>query len=191
MTADFDYSEFQDEDGPGENLMTRIEGLAKEAVDAEVRVAHLIEQLAEANASLKLVLEKKLPELLDEADLGESTINTPAGHEIKMSTIIRGSISKDNQAKAFKWLEDNNNGGLIKRNIIIDFGKGEEKWADKFERDCAQRKKPLNLKRKMAVNPQTLQAFVRQSLEEGVKIPMEILGVYRQRMAKVKVKADK
>ena len=43
----------------------------------------------------------------------------------------------------------------------------------------------------MAVNPQTLQAFVRQSLEAGEKIPMDLLGVYRQRQAKVKVKVNK
>ncbi len=183
-----DYSDFQQEDAVGGNLMSRIEGLAQEQLDAEAMVATLEERLAEAKAVARGIKEHGLPELLDSADLGESTITTPAGHIIKMGEAIRGSIPKGKEQPAFDWLEDNNNGRLIKRTFTIEFGKGDEVWADKFERDCARRKRPLNLKRKQGVHPQTLQAFVRQQLDEGVAIPMDVFGVYRQRFASVKVK---
>lgn len=185
--AAYDYSEFKSEEIGG-NLMSRIQGLAQDMLDAELRVANLDAQLAEAKATFRNLAEKAMPDLLDEAELGASTIETPAGHVIKMTEAIRGSIPKGKEAPAFKWLEEHDNGNLIKRTITIDFGKNEDKWADKFERDCAQRKKPLNLKRKKAVAPQTLCAFVRVQLDEGVAIPMDVFGVYRQRMAKVKVK---
>ena len=74
---------------------------------------------------------------------------------------------------------------LIKRLFSIEFGREEEKWADKFERDCKQRKKQLHLKRKKFVHPQTLQAFIRGQLEEGVAVPLDIFGVFRQRFVKV------
>ncbi len=188
VQSEHDYSDFQQEDAIGGNLMSRIEGLAQEQLDAEARVAALEEQLAEAKAVALSIKEHKLPDLLDSADLGESTITTPAGHIIKMGEAIRGSIPKGKEQPAFDWLENNKNGRLIKRTFTIEFGKGDEAWADKFERDCARRKRPLNLKRKQGVHPQTLQAFVRQQLDEGVKIPMETFGVYRQRFASVKVK---
>lgn len=186
--AAYDYSEFQGEDHIGGNLMARIEGLAQDQMDAETRVANLEEQLTEAKATLKNLAETKMPNLLDEADLGESEIVTPAGHKIKMHEAIRGSIPKGNEEKAFKWLEDNKNGKLIKRTFAIEFGKDQEKWADKFERDCAQRKKPLNIKRKKGVNTNTLQAFIKKSLEDGMDIPLDVFGAYRQRFAKIKMK---
>ena len=40
---------------------------------------------------------------------------------------------------------------------------------------------------KYAVHPQTLGAWVREMLEEGEDIPIDILGVFRQRTAKVQV----
>jgi hypothetical protein len=187
--ADFDYSDFQSPDDVGDNLMARIQGLAQDHMDAEARVASLEAQVTEAKAVLRDITEKKLPDLLDEADLGESTITTPAGHQVKLGTAIRGSIPKGKEQPAFDWLDKTKNGKLIKRTFTIEFGKGDEAWANKFERDCAKRKKPLNLKRKMGVNTNTLQAFIKQQLEDGVDIPLDIFGAYRQRFAKVTLKS--
>ena len=94
---------------------------------------------------------------------------------------------KANEVKAFAWLEENDQARLVKRQFTVEFGKDEERWADKFQRDCAQRKKPLHMKRKKAVHPQSLQAFVKEQLNEGVAIPMDLFGVMRQRFSKVEV----
>lgn len=192
MTKDapaYDYSEFKSDEPVGENLMARIQGLAQEQIAAETRIASLDEQLAEAKAALRNVKEVQLPELLDEAELGDSIITTPAGYKVQLGVAIRGSIPKVMESKAFLWLEEHENGKLIKRTFAIEFGKGDETWANKFERDCAQRKRPLNIKRKKGVHPQTLQSFVRQQLDEGVDFPMDLFGVFRQRFAKVTVKS--
>ncbi len=183
-----DYSEWESQE-PGGNLMARIEGLAQEQLDAEARVEVLELQLAEAKAASVLVSEKKLPELLEEAQLGKSKIVTPKGFVIKLAEAIRGSIPKGNEEKAHKWLEDNDNGGLIKRTVTIDFNKDQESWAAKFMRDCAQRKKPLNLKIKRAVHASTLRAFIKSALKEGTPIPLDVFGAYRQQFTSVKVKA--
>lgn len=182
-----DYSEWESQE-PGGNLMSRIEGLAQEQRDAEARVEVLELQLAEAKAAAVLVSEKKLPLLLEEAQLGKSKIVTPGGLVITLSEAIRGSIPKGKEDDAHKWLEDNNNGGLIKRTVTIDFNKDQEGWAKKFMRDCAQRKKPLNLKIKRAVHANTLRSFIKSSLADGVPIPLDVFGAYRQQFTKVKVK---
>jgi len=185
----YDYSDFQTEE-IGDNMMARIEGLAQKQVAAEALVESLEAQLVEAKANFRLISEKDIPNLLDEFDLADSTVNTPAGHEVKMATAIRGSIPKANETAAFQWLEDDGNGNLIKRQVTIEFGKDQEAWAAKFQRDCAKRKKPLNMKIKRAVHAGTLQAFVRRKLDEGVDIPMDTFGVFRQRFAKVTVKTE-
>jgi len=183
----YDYGAYQTSEMPvGDNLMARLSGLAADQLQAEARVAKLEEELKQAKEHHRHISENQMPELMEQT--GMETFTTKEGIEISIKSVIRGSIPKDTQEQAFKWLEENNQGKLIKRNFIIDFGKGDEAWAAKFERDLGLRKKPLNVKRKTAVAPQTLQAFVRTALEEGVPIPMNVFGVYRQNFSKVKVK---
>lgn len=187
--TEYDYSKWaSDTLEPGANLMARIEGLAQEQLDAEARVQAITVQLAEAKAALKLVAERKLPELLEEAELAHSKITTPGGLVINVKETIRGTIPKGKEEPAFEWLDENGNGNLIKRTITIDFGKDQEKWAAKFMRDCAQRKKPLNLKNKKGVNTNTMNAFIKQALADGVAIPLDVFGAYRQKFSTVKVK---
>lgn len=183
----YDYSEFEKKAAPvGDNMLARLAGLAADQAHAEARVTRLDEELKQAKETLRHIAENQMPELMEE--VGMETFATTDGLEIKIGSKIRGSIPAASAPAAFKWLEENGHERLIKRTFTIDFNKDEEKWANKFERDLAQRKKPLAVKRKKAVNPQTLCAFVRGQLEEGVAIPMDTFGVYRQRFSTVKIK---
>jgi len=183
----YDYSDFKEDAVPaGANILARIGGIARDQLHAEARVEQLTADLANAKEALRHISENLLPTIMDEA--GQSEDITVDGMAVQIKTAIRGNIPKGKEAPAFAWLEKHGHANLIKRQFTIDFGKDDEKWADKFERDCAKRKKPLNSKRKRTVAAPTLQAFVRGQLEEGTAIPMETFGVHRQRFAKVKVK---
>lgn len=184
----YDYSDYEDaaKPPPGDNILARLGALAADQLQAEARVAQLEADLKQGKEDLRDICENKLPALMEEA--GQAEELTVSGIKIAIKTAIRGSIPKGKEAPAFAWLEKNGHERIIKRQFTIDFGKEEDKWADKFERDCAQRKKPLHLKRKKTVAPQTLQAFVRGQLEEGVAIPMDTFGVFRQKFAKVETK---
>ncbi len=183
---EYDYSADKDDLPLGDNLMARLSGLAAEQMQAEARVAQLDEDILVANEELRHIKENLLPTLMEEAEVEEFT--TRDGVRIEMKEALRGSISKAKQAEAFAWLEEHNHGRIIKRQLTIDFGKEEEDWAKKFERDCAQRKKPLNMKRRKMVAPPTLLAFLKGQLEQGVPIPLDMFGVFRQRFAKVTIK---
>ena len=180
----FDYGDFADMQAAVSDL-ERLQNLIQMQVEAEAYVEACTERLDEATRSLNNLKFFTVPDLMDKLSIKNHT--TTKGVELKMSEVIRGSIPEVNAEKAFAWLEENDYGKLIKRTFNIEFGKGDEAWANKFERDCAARKRPLNLKRKKGVHAQTLQAFVRAELEKGTDIPMELFGVYRQRFAKVKI----
>ena len=183
----YDWSQHStsEEQGVGDNAMARLSALAQEQVEVEAQIATLEAQLKDAKAALKDVREKRLPELMD--DLGLTEFKTATGTKIKVGEHIRGGIPADNQEKAFAYLEGEGDGNLIKRQFVIEFGKGDEAWAKKFSRDLAQRKKKVNSKVKRAVHPQSLYAYVKQKLEEGVDFPMELFGVFRQRITKVEI----
>ena len=187
--TDYDYGKWETDIEPGGNLMSRIEGLAQEQLDAQARVEALEAQLAEAKVALNVVKEYKLPNLLEEAELGKSKVVTPGGIVINLKEVIRGSIPKGKEEPAHEWLEENGNGNLIKRVVTIDFNKDQEAWARKFMADCKKRKKPLNLKLVRSVHASTLRSFIKGALADGVAIPMDVFGVYRQRFTDVKVKS--
>jgi predicted NACHT family NTPase len=73
-------------------------------------------------------------------------------------------------------LRDNNHGDLIKNTISVDFGRGEDN-------DAADLKQGLNdmgrsYTDKTGVHPQTLRAFVREQVESGQTLPLDLLGVF-------------
>jgi len=171
-----------------QKALTRLNELAKlqARYEQEVRDAEIV--LSTAQARLKDVSEKLLPEVMAEMELTET--KTEDGIQVKIIEKLRASISQGDatkQAAAFKWLEDNGHGHLIKREFKIQFGKSEEKWANKFEGDLRKRKKPVNLDRKMSVHSGTLAAFLMEQLKQGVEVPLSTFNGFLQQYTKVNV----
>ena len=82
-------------------------------------------------------------------------------------------------------LEDHELEGLIKRELKISFNRDETRWADKFERDLAQRKRAVRCSRTMKVEPSTLKATMRRRLEAGEEVDYDLFNIHIQRVAKV------
>lgn len=182
-----DYSEYRDE-GVADNIMTRLVAKAREQLEAEKKVAKLAEELQKETENLRRIAEYELPKLMEEAEVDDFSPRD-TGLQIVVKETLRGSIPAANYGKALMWLEENGHENLIKREFKISFGREDEAWAKKFQRDLAQRKKPVNADLKRTVAPPTLLAFVRQAMETGEVLPLDLFGVYRQRAAKVVVKA--
>ena len=96
----------------------------------------------------------------------------------------KGSITKENEAEAFKWLEDNGHGDLIKNIVSIRFGKGENESAEKLISSLEQDGLYPDQKRK--VEPMTLNAFIGDQITNGKQVPMELLSVFTGNKVKIK-----
>lgn len=176
-----DYSGTRD-DEPGDNLKKSLMVAAdrQEAIESEIE--DLQNKLDEAKGRLKDVSEREIPQLLEGM---EGRVILPDGRIIIINEKIRASLPKEKAPDAINWLDEHGHSAIVKRRFTIEFGKNDDKWADKFERDLRQRKKPLNVKRDKTVHAQTLTAFVKESLSKGEDIPLDLFGVYRQRVAKI------
>lgn len=176
---------------PTDDLLNNVAALARRQLEVEGEIAELTARLAQKNLDLKAIREGSLPLAMTEVGMTKFTMT--GGYEVVVKDGVFGSITKENTEAAHKWLEDHGHGDLIKRTITITFGKGEEVWAAKFQRDMAQRKKPLQHAIKRAVNPQTLGAFVREQarLAKEENLPIEskldrnLLSVFELRYAEV------
>lgn len=179
-----DYSDYKD-DNPiiGNNLMGALTDLSDQFEAAEEEVQRLELLLDEAKKNLKNLSEYEIPKLLEGM---EGKLSLPDGRTITITEKIRSSITSDHKPTAMRWLEDHGYGSLIKRRFIIEFGRDQADWVKEFEAQLEASKLSLNIKREHNVHWQTLDAFVREGLEQGEDIPLELFGVYRQRFAKIK-----
>ena len=181
-----EYKDFREEgNSAGHNALAHLHGLVNEQHELELEVARLQQQLQLKQDQLKLHQEKILPEAM--LELGLSTFGTPSGLQVSLEESIHASIPKKFQDDAFTWLDENNESGMIKRSFEIKFNKDEEKLANKFVADLNKRKTRLRVDMKKKVEPMTLKAWVTRSLEEGREIPLELFGVFRRKVSRVKV----
>lgn len=183
MTDIPDYSHVKDIASQlGDNLMSALVSMADQQEAAEAEVARLEALLDEAKTNLRRIVEHEIPSLMEGL---EGTINLPDGRKVTIAEKIRASVKKEVKPIAMKWLDDNGHGGIVKRQFIIEFGKDQEEWANNFRQTLAESRVPLNVKEERNVQWQTLDAFVREQLSEGVDLP-DMFGVFRQRFAKIK-----
>jgi hypothetical protein len=161
----------------------KVAALAQEYLDAEALVAHLKAKMEEAEAKLKILRERRIPDLMEDLEIPALTLKD--GTEVEIEEKMYCGISKDREDEAMNWLDGNGASKLIKREFNIIFDKADEKWANKFEGDMKKRKRPLNCRRKRSVHWATLRSYVAEQIEKGVDIPFETFGVYHQSEAKV------
>lgn len=179
-SKDYDYSAYV---GMGHNQdMSDIVRLAEEQLAAEIEVSRLESELERAKETLRQLAEKTLPEKMEE--IGVSEYTTTTGISIQVKEKIRGSLPVENKDKGYKWLEDNGFGGLIETEVVVPFRRGELEKANALVKELQKDKKQISsLERN--VHHARLDGFIREQLSLGKDIPLNIFGVYRQRIAKV------
>lgn len=108
--------------------------------------------------------------------------------ETKLTNGMKISVKKEVYARAptpeaLEWLEKNNFGGLIKNEVTISFGKGEDEKATVLKKELEAR--ALSVDSKRTVHSSTMKAFIKEQLEEGKNFPMELFGAIAVDEAKI------
>lgn len=169
---------------PTESIdLTELQRLAEAQARAEAKVKNIEAQLNAAKDELREIAERRLPELMD--SIGLDTFTTQSGLKIKVKEIIRASIPKANEHRAFAWLRATGNGALIKRQLTVSFGMGEDDEADNLSTELSSEYE--DVQDKTSVHQSTLKSFITKKLQEGENIPIELFGVHRQRCTEVDI----
>ena len=177
-----DYSDYQAAAGPGHNLKAALTEQATKQQELEADIFLLNDQLSAKQEELKEVRERTIPDLMDGLQ-GKLTLDD--GRVVSIKETVRAHLSEANKPEGFKWLKEHEHEGIIKNELTIDLGKGREKELEEILEWLAEHYPMMATKVKKSVHAQTLGAFVRRQLEEGVDIPQKTFGVMRQRASKV------
>ena len=156
--------------------------LANEAAALEHKLAEQEQAMKETKAALHKITDEQLPEALEEMGIQKFTLTD--GSEISVKPIYSASIPKDRREEAFQWLRDHEFGDLVKNNVTVTFGRGEDADAKEFMNLCgSQGYVPDQLEK---VEPMTLKAWLRERVEAGDAVPLDLFGAFISQRATIK-----
>ncbi|MCP4897733.1 MAG: hypothetical protein GY906_12240 [bacterium] len=176
-----DYSDFVDEP-VSEDSLKRLSELAEEQLQRQVEVEEAKTALKDAEERLRQVAWFDIPELMQE--LGMETITTLSGVKVDISQETRASIRAPKKRAAMQWLRDNGHEAIIKREVKLQFGMGE----DEIAQGVVDTLGDLDYSDDSNVHSSTLKKFVKELREAGLDVPDELFSVHQQRVSKIKTK---
>lgn len=164
------------------NILAQITAVARELREAKGDVTRAEEELKAAQGRVRNLEEHTLPELMREA--AQERLRTLDGYDLQLSEVIRASIPSGRMGEAVMWLRANGQGSIVKTEVKLTFGKGQEQTA--AEAADALQRAGFTPDFKPSVHPQTLSAAVREMMANGVDVPLPLLGVWVQPVVKMK-----
>lgn len=137
--------------------------------------------LASYGEKIRILETETLPDMLK--NLGIKDFTLMSGAKIALYDIISASITDENREEAHAWLRAHNHGDIIKNNLTLTFGKGEDEIAKNLTTYLLRMRsegdtKFGDMQLKEAVHPQTLKAFVKGQLTEGKEFPGQLFKLY-------------
>ena len=156
---------------------TEIKSLSEQVLklrDLEAEVKSDEERIKTKQKEIARISEDVIPTMLSE--MGLSQLKLADGSSVDVKPFYNASISVANREKAYKWLRDNGLGDIIKNDVTVSFGRNEDNKAV----DYANLAKSHGFEptQKLKVEPMTLKALVRERIEAGQEMPMDIFNVY-------------
>ena len=156
--------------------------------DKVIELKNLEDEVKNAEESLSKLKEKtryisqiEVPKMMEEMHV--TKLKLKDGEIIEITKIYGASISPDNQEKAFTWLRNNGLGDIIKNDITVTFGRGEDNKAATYA--VLARGQGYEPVQKIGVHPQTLKAVVRERLEAGQEMPSDLFKTYAGNSTKI------
>lgn len=168
-----------------EDDLGKISFLAQQSSSLDVEIKNLEELLKEKKREAQKINEQDLPEAMDKVNMTEFKLTD--GTKISIKTFYNASIPPERKDEAYTWLDDNGYGPLIKSQVAASFGREELEIAKQFLDYCKQfPSNSLEVGLEQSIHWQTLRAFIRESVESGAALPLDLFGVFIGRKAEIK-----
>ena len=122
-----------------------------------------------------------IPEIMESMKL--KTMKLADGSGIEVKEIYSATIPVAQKEGAFNWLRENDLGDLIKNEVTVSFGRGEDNKASEYATLAkGQGYEPVQ---KVGVHPQTLKAVVRERVESGQDMPVNLFNTFVGNQTKI------
>ncbi len=149
----------------------------------EDEIAAIEEQLKTKKAEADDIGSRVIPELLAEQGLTELKLQD--GSKVSVKKEFRATLPKDDirREAAYKWLRDQGLGDIIKNNIFVTFGKGEDDKAKQLLDLAAENGFEPQQKSDVAWN--TLTALYQERIQAGLDMPSDCFSLWIKDKTKI------
>ena len=148
-------------------------------IEDEIKIME--EKLKQKKEAADKISEQVIPEIMGEMKLKSMKLEDQSSIEVK--EIYGASIPLDKREGAYKWLRDNDLGDLIKNEITVSFGRGEDNKANDYA--SLAEKNGYQPSQKMKVEPMTLKALYRERVEKQLDLPSEHFNLFKGNKTKI------
>jgi hypothetical protein len=153
-----------------------------------IELQRLEDEIANEEERLKIKKEKAdkisniaIPEIMRALKL--KTMKLADGSAIEVKEVYSATIPLDKKEGAFNWLREHGLGDLIKNEVTVSFGRGEDNKAAEYA-DLA-RGQGLEPTQKLKVEPMTLKALFRERSENNQELPSEHFNLFKGNKTKI------
>lgn len=158
------------------DLATELERVDAEIIEAEVQLSNL-------KQNRKTIAEEHLPQLMEQA--GIDSLKLASGKKIEIKEFVDAKIKDPNVA--FQWLRETNNDSIIKNEISVSLGRGDDALAQEII-STLKEKHDIEANVRVGIHNMTLKSFCRDALDNpelAETLPKEAFGIYQGKRAKV------
>ena len=129
------------------------------------------------------ISSRVIPELL--AEQGLSSLKLADGSSVTVKREYRCTLPKEDERRqsAYNWLRENGLGDIIKNNVIVTFGRGEDDKAQRLLDLAASNGFEPHQKSDVAWN--TLTALFQERVESGLDMPSDVFSTWIKDTTKI------
>ena len=139
-------------------------------------------KLKELKEQEKYISNHTIPDIMEKMNL--STLKLRDGSELSVKKVYSATIKADKKAEAIQWLRDNGLGDIVKNEITVNFGQGEENKAMAYA--TLARGQGYEPSQKEAVHAMTLKVTMEDWKNKGNEVPQDLFWVFEGNQTKVK-----
>tara|TARA_R100000479_G_C6310338_1_gene173790 strand:- start:37 stop:609 length:573 start_codon:yes stop_codon:yes gene_type:complete len=182
----FDEDMFADAnalDGVDANATKSLSDLVRDLQEKTEQIAASEEYLKGLKAEKQRMATEQIPMLMDQMGIERLDVD---GATVQLKPFVSASIPADRRQEAYAWLREHGLDDIIKNDVTVSFGRGEDNLAGDVMYDLEQ--KGYHPEKKTHIHSMTLKAFVKERVEKGLPIDLDLFGAYVARTADVKRK---
>ena len=147
----------------------------------EEEIGRLEDVIKDLKRAADKISSEVIPELL--AEQGLSSLKLADGSGVEVKKTYSCTVKKDSMESAYKRLRENGLGDLIKNEVAVTFGKGEDNKAEQLLSLAEQ--EGYEPQQKQKVEPMTLKALYRERVEAGLDMPSEFFHTFVKDQTKI------
>lgn len=155
--------------------------LAERCRNLETEISAAEDALKEKKKERDRIATVDLPEAMDDMDL--ETFALKDGTSVSVREEMFASLPKKRMDEIEEYLRSIGAQDLVRHEVGLTFGPGEDDVADGVLSILRERYSEHGPFDRVNVNTASVKALVREMLERGEDVPLELLGVHLQRRA--------